>query len=194
MKRKLEASARVAVVAAACLAAWGCNRPSINPFADSAEVPADAMTTASAEAIHQSGKAAVIRVRDWPESSVSAEDGTVTHWPVWWEDPFVDKGSDDGRVAWTWEDLLAFGYGPARFVLNTVALPVSAVVTPPGTVLCSDGKISKQLVWRDHDATVCREGHPGPDAFVPVAARPSAALTSQPANESAGPVSDLNNR
>jgi hypothetical protein len=97
-------------------------------------------------------------------------------------------------VAWTWEDWLAFAYCPARFALNTFALPVSAIVTPPGTVLCSDGNISQQLIWRDHDATVCREAHPGPDAFVPVAARPSPALASQPAEESAEEVSDLNNR
>jgi hypothetical protein len=151
----------------------GCSGQTLDPFRDAAAVPDESMTTASAETIRGAGKAAVIRVRPWEQSALAGEDGTVTHWPLWWEDPFEDRGSEDGANAWTWEDYAGMLYCPARFALNTAAWPVSAIVTPAGTVLCSDGRISKQLVWRDHDAEVCGAARPGPDSFVPVAARPS---------------------
>jgi len=171
---------------------WGgCSGQTIDPFRDGAAVPEESLTTASAETIRGSGKAAVIRVRQWESSPLAGEDGTVTHWALWWEDPFEDQGSEDGVEAWTWQDYAGMLYCPARFALNTAAWPVSAIVTGPGAVLCSDGRISKQLVWRDHDARVCGGGQPGPDSFVPVAARPSGAASSQPVVQPAQAIPDF---
>lgn len=100
------------------------------------------------------------RARDWEARDVRTESGVVYHWPLYFEDPFEDKGH--GRTDATdphnvyrqgWESWVAFPYGFARFTTNWVLLPVSAIVTPPWTVMESDGNVSQQLVWRDHDAT-----------------------------------------
>ena len=178
-----------AVLAGVVLA--GCSGQTIDPFRDAAAVPEESMSTASAETIREAGKAAVIRVRPWEPSTLLREDGTVTHWPLWWEDPFEDRGSEDGSEAWTWEDYAGMLYCPARFALNTAAWPVSAIVTPAGTVLCSDGRISKRLAWRDHDARVCGRGQPGPDSLVPVAARLSIAPSRQPVVQPAQAIPDF---
>ncbi|HRS29559.1 MAG TPA: hypothetical protein P5255_14990 [Phycisphaerae bacterium] len=105
-------------------------------------------------------------VRDeWPPLTRSAESGIVTHWPTWFEDPFVDKGA--GRTDCTnprnvyrmgWEDFVATPYSLGRHIVNWMFLPASAVVTPPCTVMASDGKLSRQCLGCDHDATrLCRQ-------------------------------------
>jgi hypothetical protein len=96
------------------------------------------------------------RHRDWETSSVSAEPDAVTHWPLHFEDPFVDKGH--GREGLNvyhigWEDYVAMPYCYARYTLNWLMLPVSAAVTPPWAVMESDGELSRQALGYDHDAT-----------------------------------------
>jgi hypothetical protein len=96
------------------------------------------------------------RHRDWDVAPAAAESGAVTHWPLYFEDPFVDKG--DGREGLNkyhigWEDYVAMPYDYARFTLNWLMFPVSAVVTPPWTLMESDGRISRQALGYDHDAT-----------------------------------------
>ena len=97
--------------------------------------------------------------RDWPARTVTAESDAVQHYPLYFEDPFADKGhgrtdeSDPHNVyRLGWEDWVGFPYGIARFTANWLLLPVSAVVTPPWTVMESDGRISRQLIACDHDA------------------------------------------
>lgn len=99
------------------------------------------------------------RHRDTAQVTVSPSRGQVYHWPVYFEDPFVDKGH--GRTDETnphdvyragWEDYVALPYSPARYIANLVLLPASAIVTPPITVQESDGKVSRQLLGYDHDA------------------------------------------
>jgi hypothetical protein len=186
-----KASGLIGVVSlsAVCLGLLGCAGQTLDAFSDSAAVSDEAMTTPSADAVRRSGKPALVGRRATCPSQcvVAAQDGTVTHWPLWWEDPLEDKGSDDGRVAWTWEDYAALFYCPARLVVNTAAFPISAMATLPGTVLCSDGRISKQLVWRDHDASVCGAGKPGPDSLVSVAARASRPPSAEPVLQQARP-------
>ncbi len=98
--------------------------------------------------------------RDWPALQVATRSGTVQHYPLYFEDPFEDKGH--GRTDAThprnvyrlgWEDWVAMPYGLSRFTLNWLMLPVSAVVTPPWTVMASDGVLSRQALGYDHDAT-----------------------------------------
>jgi hypothetical protein len=112
--------------------------------------------------------------RGWPETVVAADSGSVPHPPLYFEDPFEDKG--DGRTDAKdphnvyrsgWEDDVALPYCFARFTLNWMLLPASAIVTPPWVVLESDGKVSKQILWRDHDAfatshTLFEPGPPEP--------------------------------
>lgn len=99
------------------------------------------------------------RQRDWEASSIVAEPGDVTHWPLYFEDPFVDKGHGrEGLNTYRlgWEDYVALPYGYARFTLNWLMLPVSAAVTPPWVLMESDGRISRQALGYDHDATRAR--------------------------------------
>ncbi len=137
-------------LAAGVMAAGGCNEL-INPFVD--DVPATAeVSTASVAGVEQADVTTDLRTRGFEPAYACAQDGTVAHWPLWWEDPFVDKGSADARFAWTWEDYFAFPYGLGRSLVNTMGWPVSAVVTPPFTVMGSDGVLSRQALGYDHDA------------------------------------------
>lgn len=127
----------------------------INPFRD--DLPGSALiTTASARRVREAALDSGVRLRGWDASLLQAQNPGVTHWPLWWEDFVEDSGSDDGQFAWTWRDYAAFGYCPARQIVNTVALPVSWIVDPPGAVRCSDGVISKQILgMSNHDAVAC---------------------------------------
>ena len=129
----------------------GCSEL-IRPMVD--DVPATReVYTASVVGVRQADTAPALRQRGFEPTHVSAQDGTVSHWPLWWEDPFVDKGSEDGQFAWTWEDCVAFPYGLGRSLVNTMGWPVSVAVTPPFTVMGSDGVLSRQALGYDHDAT-----------------------------------------
>ena len=149
------------VMSAGLLVSAGCAHIN-NPYKDSGAAIDDEMTTASAEGSVGKAEFASVMRRSWPAEKVYYENGAVSHWPLWFEDPFEDKGNGptvegdldpiDNRFAWSWEDYLHIGYGPGRIFLNTVAWPISAVVTPPGTLMESDGRISKGLLWYDHDA------------------------------------------
>jgi len=145
-------------VALAILA--GCGHVN-DPWRDSSAVIDHQMTTPSAEGFKGQPEFGRTARRDVPPATVYYENGSVTHWPLWWEDPFEDQGNNpnpshrdavDPVFAMNWVDYLHIGYGPARLVLNTVGWPVSAVVTPPGTLLESDGRIDRGLLWHDHDA------------------------------------------
>ena len=146
----------LAIVGLAAVAVAGCQH-TINPFVD--DLPAvDEVTTSSVEGARAAPREPSAPRRDFEFVQLYAQDGTVDHWPLWWEDPFEDNGSEDGRFAWTLEDYYAICYGPGRFILNTMAFPISAYVTKPGTVMCSDGKLSRQRLGYDHDAIPCPGG------------------------------------
>lgn len=145
-----------------------------NPFKDSAAYSRDEMATPSTTEYAQTrhGQAPMMR-RSWTGSDVYYENGTVTHWPIWFEDPFQEKGNDvtdpadrdapDNRFAWNAADYLHIVYGPSRYLLNLFGLPFSAVLQPPGWVMASDGRISKGLVWYDHDSTYAKPTDEPPD-------------------------------
>lgn len=143
-------------------AAGGCGEL-INPFRD--DLPAAAIiTTASASRIQEAGLAPASRHRGWEAQVVAAQDLGVTHWPLWWEDVVEDSGSDDGQFAWTWRDFVYILYGPGRQIVNTVGLPLSMLVDPPGALRCSDGLISRQMFgMRNHDAVACSGAAIPPD-------------------------------
>ncbi len=137
-----------------CLAV-GCQHMN-NPFVD--DLPATSeVTTASVEGARAAPTQPSPPRRAFARLQVDPQDGTVDHWPLWWEDPFEDQGSQDGRFAWTEEDYFAYVYGAGRFLLNTMAFPISAWVTKPGAVMCSDGRAPPAL-GHDHDAIPCPGG------------------------------------
>jgi len=92
------------------------------------------------------------RQRAWPAHSVGWVRGSVVHGPLYYEDPFEDKCSGHADFRWGWEDYLALAYSPLRAALNTGALPVSMIVTPPWTPMESDGVLSRQIPGYEHDA------------------------------------------
>lgn len=154
-------SAKLVVGLVAVTVVVGCNQVN-NPWGDSSASVDAEMTTPSAEGHKGRREFGRHKQRDFAARTVYYENGAVTHWPLWWEDPFEDKGNrftptddedaPDTEFAWNWVDYLHLAYGPARFTLNTVSWPVSAIVILPGTLMESDGRISKGLVWHDHDA------------------------------------------
>ncbi len=131
------------------LLATACSQPpAVNPWVDDS-LSRDAATTPSADAVLSSGHAPIVRDRGLTLMPAPNVTGDVPHYPLWWEDPFEDKGDGDQTYAWTWQDYAGMPYGLGRYILNTIAWPVSAVVTPPGTTLVSDGTVPP---GRDHDA------------------------------------------
>lgn len=155
-----------------CLLASACNQVN-NPFKDSAEYTRAEMTTASSTEYLSKPAGTRPLVRKWGGAEVYAENGTVTHWPLWFEDPFEDKGNDvtkdgdrnpiDNRFAWNAADYLHILYGPSRFMLNMFGLPFSAVAQHPGRVMAADGRLDKGLFFYDHDARYGRPGDEPPD-------------------------------
>lgn len=124
-----------------------CNEPpAVNPWRDDA-ITRETWTTPSEQGFLAGGREPVLRERGFSKSIAPTVDPRVPHYPLWWEDPFEDKGDMDGTFAWTWQDYVAMPYSYARYHLNTIAWPVSAIVTPPGTPMVSDG-----VIGRDHDA------------------------------------------
>ncbi len=100
-------------------------------------------------------KPAKQRNRGWKPTAPAETSGAVIHGPLYFEDPFEDKGAGrTGRNKYYigWEDYFAVAYCYSRFTLNWLALPVSTVVTPPWTAMESDGELSEQALGYDHDA------------------------------------------
>src|ERR1051325_7912120 len=149
-----------------CLLSLGCAQVN-DPWKDSSLAINNDMCTPSSVAYSKGGSEFETEARrNWSASEVEYHNGAVTHWPLWFEDPFEDRGNTDvpmtdpaaqrdlpdNQFTWNWVDYFHMAYGPARQVLNIVGWPVSAVVTPPGTLMESDGRISKGLLGYDHDA------------------------------------------
>lgn len=130
-----------------CLLLTACNAtPWVNPWRDDS-IPQNAWSTPSRDGILAADHAPAVRQSETPPIEGPVIGGQVPHFPLWWEDPFEDKGDQDNQFAWTWQDYFAMPYSYARWHVNTIGWPVSAVVTPPGTPMVSDGNIG-----RDHDA------------------------------------------
>lgn len=144
------------MLAALCVVMVGCQHI-VDPFLDDLPAVSD-VTTASVEGARAAPSKPTLAPRSYKPLPVEPQSGAVAHWPLWWEDPFEDKGSDDATFAWTAEDYFGVAYSPARFLLNTMAWPVSAAVTPAWTVTCSDGVLSQQALGYDHDASPCPAG------------------------------------
>lgn len=95
--------------------------------------------TASYERIFaQKATAGPIARRPWPQTTAGYEPCIVTHFGSYYDDPFVTTGDGDNAYGWTALDAVAFGYSPARFVVNTLAVPISMIKEPPGILTTTD--------------------------------------------------------
>lgn len=132
----------------------GCHTLAVNPFTDElADRPA--VTTASVDGILASDASTIDRRRPHATAKVSPVDGRVTHGPLYFEDFPVDLEEADGRFAWTAADFLYGYYGGGRFLVNATFFPVSAVIAPPWTVMCSNGQAGRTAWGLEHDAVRC---------------------------------------
>lgn len=145
---------RLAVGATLCTMlsfAAGCHL-AVNPYHDemATVIP---VTTPSATGVREANVTART-IRPLGEAkTVRAKSGVVIHGPLYFEDPVEESGSDDGQFAITHEDFFAFWSMAFRFPLNTVLLPISALITPPSTVMASDGALSRKVSGQMYDAT-----------------------------------------
>ncbi len=157
-KRLINSSRLAASACMLVLVTVGCSQYAINMFADERVPREDMMTQSEREARAATAAPSPVRRIEGSPQEVVGESGEVVHWPLWFEDPFEDKGSDDGKFAWTWEDYFAIPYSAGRILVNLVGLPASMVVTPPGTPMVSDGVLSNQILGRNHDARPVGKG------------------------------------
>jgi len=126
-----------------------------NQWVEDGPATASEWQSPTAQDVQARYAAAPLRQRGWEKATAPGESDAVQHWPLYFEDPFVDKGH--GRQGLNkyhvgWEDYVALPYGYSRFTLNWLMFPVSAVVTPPWTLMESDGRLSRQALGYDHDA------------------------------------------
>ena len=171
-RRILRSWLQIGVACSLVLLLAGCAHVP-NQFRDDGPAVTAQWDSPTALDVKERGQPAEPSNRGWETITVAAESGAVTHWPLYFEDPFEDKGH--GRTDEThpgdvyrlgWEDYVAFPYGLARYTANWLFLPVSAVVTPPWTLMESDGRLSRQALGYDHDATraaPCSTATPEPE-------------------------------
>lgn len=131
----------------------GCQMFS-NPYHDDL-ANRQAVTTASVDG----ARAATIAEREAASplgdvKEMRAKDGTVTHGPLYFEDGVDENGSDDGQFTWTHEDGWQILSWRARFLMNVVALPIHAVMTPPWQMMASDGRPSREVFGTMYDAVL----------------------------------------
>lgn len=132
-----------------------------DPYRDSGAAIDGDMITASSEGYSAKPDASSEMQRSGPPWLAVYKSGAVTHWPVYTEDPFEDLGNrdtpykdpserdaPDNVFAWNWVDYFHIAYGPARYCVNLVGSPASLVLTPPGTLMESDGRVAKS--WQGY--------------------------------------------
>ena len=123
----------------------------VDPFEDEL-AGRQAVTTPSVEGARAVEATPTELVREHEATTLCAQDGTVTHGPLYFEDPADEYGSDDDQFAWTGEDYWHFLSWRGRFLVNAVFFPVSVVVTPPWMVMESDGRPSREVFGEMLDA------------------------------------------
>lgn len=129
----------------------------VNPFVDRLQISPDSIQSPTVEAIAERNvqPQPTMAGRFEETQVIAAADGTVTHYPLWFEDPVENKDDGDGQFAITSRDFGLYFYGIGRSAVNGIALPVSAVFDPPWSLECSDGLVEDQ-----YDAKRCPGGVP----------------------------------
>lgn len=118
-----------------------------------------AVSTPSADAIAESGAMPKLRYRDdldgvvRQRKSIAAATGSVTHGPLWFEDPREDYSEYTCNRRLPAESYgLMFTVG-SRWMLNLAFLPVSAVVDWPWRKMESDGVADDRVCIWTRDAS-----------------------------------------
>jgi len=150
--RRVRRAASISLAMGVAFFSAGCQL-AVNPFKDEL-VDQRNITTASVDGIRATEREYTPRHATGASWEIRPEDGTVAHYPLYFEDPYESSGSEDGKFAWTWEDYWQILYWRGRFAVNFLILPVTAVMTPPWTVMASDGYLSPRAFGEKHDAAV----------------------------------------
>lgn len=95
-------------------------------------------TTSYEKIMAQKPETSPLKPRNWDNKKAQYTQCVVTHFGSYFDDPFVTKGDGDEYYGWTFMDLAAFAYCPARFIVNTVCVPVSMIKEPPGVLTTTD--------------------------------------------------------
>jgi hypothetical protein len=142
-------------------AAPGCPKP-IVVFAPA--VSPEMLDTPSTTFVNQSGVRPAVVERGWSSMTGYYAAPVVQHGPLYFEDEFENVGvvSDACPRGWTWLDFVSIPYCDARWMLNTIAVPVSMVVYPPWQPTCSDGEPGKTPLGLTFDSVPCKQLLPPP--------------------------------
>lgn len=183
MRSNICATSSLFLAALSLLAAAGC--APLNYWVEDSPAARADWNSPTARDVYARMTPGTMRSRDWPEMTPVMESGVVTHGPLYFEDPFEDKG--DGRDGTNkyhigWEDYVAMPYGLARHMLNWFGLPISLIVTPPCMRMESDGKLSRQILGYDHDAIGVGYG-PAPSNDIPLEPAEPIKTQTQPADK-----------
>ncbi|HNQ23659.1 MAG TPA: hypothetical protein PKK06_11250 [Phycisphaerae bacterium] len=115
------------------------------------------ITTPSAEAARASGPGQPSALTRAHEPIVVATEGVaVTHAPLYFETSSEVREVSDDRVVWIARDYMLMLGGPARFLVNLAALPVSLVDTPFWWEMASDGQMGRRTFGLPYDAVHVR--------------------------------------
>ncbi len=153
-RRALRALVAVGLAATAAALSVGCANLH-NQWREDGPASRSNLTTPTVDDVIAHAPQAPQRTRACPVCSITPQRGAVPHYPLYFEDPFADKGHGrTGSNAYYvgWEDYVAMPYSFARYHLNYLMIPVSFFVTPPCYQMESDGALSRQLLGYDHDA------------------------------------------
>lgn len=148
---------------------------------DGASMGVEWTTPTAADVVARFQPAAQV-TRDGTPTLLRTEDGRVAHAPLYFEDPFEDKGAGRREYRIGWEDYLAMPYCYARYTANWLMLPVSAIVTPPWTLMHSDGYVSRQALGFDHDAERAEQHTRMPEPVEPLRVETGGAPINTPPN------------
>lgn len=140
----------------------GCTKPIVT-FAPALTPAMEA--TPSSDFVDAAGVQPSIRQRGWAPMASYYTVPVVAHGPLYFEDEMENVGAINSNCpsGWTWVDFASIPYSDARWMLNTIALPVSMIANPPWQKMVSDGEPGKRPpLGLTFDAAPCTRPVPTP--------------------------------
>ena len=136
------------IVSSAMLAAAGC--ATTKGLAVDGHSRPLSITTASADAV----RAANVSRKSNPEPRgtrfhASPKSGSVTHTPVYFRSNTENPAGNDRRDDLSGADYLEWISETARFLISIASHPVDVLITPPWTLMESDGKHVRRAALGD---------------------------------------------
>jgi hypothetical protein len=127
-------------------------------------VTPDMLASTSSTFVDQQNVQPSIQQRGWTPMASYYDVPAVQHGPLYFEDEMENVGAVNSNcpAGYTWLDFVSIPYCDARWMLNTIALPVSMVASPPWQTMCSDGVPGKRPLGLTFDAAPCPKPIPTP--------------------------------